>query len=100
MVQALLTVHKVVCGTIGGVATLWSSCWLLAISHWLTFGDPSPLRLGNSNKFDCSRLNRGVGFRHKMHTHAPPQFLVRRRKMRCITKEVPKQLQRTAKSVF
>jgi hypothetical protein len=36
--------------------------WLLAVSYWLTFGDPSPLRLGNSNKFDCSRLNRGVGF--------------------------------------
>jgi hypothetical protein len=34
----------------------------MAISYWLTFGDPSPLRLGNSNKFDCSRLNRGVSF--------------------------------------
>ena len=35
--------------------------WLLAISYWLTFGDPTLLRLGNSNMFDCSRLNRGVG---------------------------------------
>ena len=33
----------------------------LAVGCWLTSGDPSPLRLGNSNKFDCSRLNRGVG---------------------------------------
>ena len=37
-------------------------CWLLAVSHWLTFGDPSLLRLGNSNKFDCSRLNRSVSW--------------------------------------
>ena len=40
--------------------TAWSASF--AISRWLTFGDPSPLRLGNSNKFDCSRLNRGVSW--------------------------------------
>ena len=32
----------------------------IAISHWLAFGNPTLLRLGNSNKFDCSRLNRSV----------------------------------------
>ena len=36
--------------------------WLLAISRWLAFGNPTLLRLGNSNKFDCSRLNRSVGW--------------------------------------
>ena len=32
----------------------------MAISYWLAFGNPTLLRLGNSNKFDCSRLNRSV----------------------------------------
>ena len=35
---------------------------MLAISHWLAFGNPTLLRLGNSNKFDYSRLNRSVGW--------------------------------------
>ena len=30
--------------------------------RWLAFGNPTLLRLGNSNKFDCSRLNRSVGW--------------------------------------
>ena len=32
-----------------------------SVLRWLAFGNPTLLRLGNSNKFDCSRLNRSVG---------------------------------------
>ena len=43
-----------------GKSSILTTKWLLAISHWLAFGNPTLLRLGNSNEFDCSRLNRGV----------------------------------------
>ena len=36
--------------------------WLLAVSHWLACGNPTLLRLGNSNEFDYTRLNRSVSW--------------------------------------
>ena len=43
-------------------STILTTKWLLAISRWLAFGNPTLLRLGNSNKFDCTRLNRSVSW--------------------------------------
>ncbi|MBP3644605.1 MAG: hypothetical protein J6J22_08155 [Alistipes sp.] len=33
---------------------------VFAAERWLAFGDPSLLRLGIANEFECARLNRNV----------------------------------------